>query len=158
MFRELIRKNKEIPFEECIKILNTEKRGVLSVNGDGGYPYGMPMNHFFNEDDGNIYFHCGKIGHRLDSLKKDSRASFCVYDEGYRADGEWALNIKSVIVFGNIEIIDDPALITDITTKLCYKFTQDDEYIKNEIEHHASKTLLLKLVPEHICGKIVNES
>ena len=49
MFRELVRKNKEISKEECIEILKSEKRGVLSVNGEGGYPYGMPMNHFYNE-------------------------------------------------------------------------------------------------------------
>ena len=69
MFRELQRKNKELPYRECISILVNEKRGVLSVVGDDGYPYGMPMNHYFSED-GNIYFHCGKSGHRLDSLKK----------------------------------------------------------------------------------------
>ena len=45
MFRELIRKNQQLSHEECIRILQTELRGVLSVNGQDGYPYGMPMNH-----------------------------------------------------------------------------------------------------------------
>lgn len=48
--------------------------------------------------------------------------------------------------------------IRDITTKLSHKFTQDDEYIKNEIEKFLKATLLLELTPEHICGKIVEES
>ena len=69
MFRELVRKNKQIPAEECIALLTKETRGVLSVNGDDGYPYGMPMNHFYNPEDRCIYFHCGRNGHRLDSLK-----------------------------------------------------------------------------------------
>ena len=99
MFREMIRKNKQLSREECVKLLKTEKRGVLSVIGDGGYPYGMPMNHYYNDSDGNIYFHCGKIGHRLDSIKGDDKVSFCVCDKGYANDGEWALNVKSVIVF-----------------------------------------------------------
>ena len=34
MFRELVRKNKQIPAEECIALLTKETRGVLSVNGD----------------------------------------------------------------------------------------------------------------------------
>ena len=158
MFRELVRKNKALSVEECIHILETEKRGVLSVNGDNNYPYGMPMNHWYNKENGKIYFHCGKIGHRLDSLKKDDKVSFCVFDEGYRKSGEWALNIKSVIVFGKIKIIDDLNRIIDITTKLSHKFTQDDTYIKTEIEKYANKTLLLELIPEHICGKLVEES
>lgn len=50
MFRGLVRNNKQIPAEECIALLTKETRGVLSVNGDDGYPYGMPMNHFYNPE------------------------------------------------------------------------------------------------------------
>ena len=94
MFRELARKKQQLSDAECIGILKKEKRGVLSVLGDEGYPYGMPMNHYYNEADGRIYFHCGKRGHRTDSLRNCDKVSFCVYDEGYRKAGEWALNIK----------------------------------------------------------------
>lgn len=158
MFRELTRKNKQISREECTEVLRNETRGVLSVFGDNDYPYGMPMNHFYNDEDGCIYFHCGKSGHRLDALRKHDKVSFCVYDHGYRNEGEWFLRVKSVIVFGRIEIIDDMDAIVDISTKLSYKFTQDEEYIKDEIAKHGSRTLLLKLVPENICGKLVNEA
>ena len=158
MFRELARKNKQISDEECIKILKEETRGVLSVLGDDDYPYGMPMNHWYNEEDGKIYFHCGKVGHRLDALKKHDKVSFCVYDEGYRNDGEWALNIKSVIVFGRMKVVEDLNKVVDISEKLSHKFTRDDAYIKEEVEKYARQTLLLELTPEHICGKMVTES
>ena len=61
MFRELTRKNKMISMEECIQLLKDETRGVLSVIGDDDYPYGMPMNHWYNEEDGKIYFHSWKL-------------------------------------------------------------------------------------------------
>ena len=158
MFRDLIRKNKQLPMEECIEILKSETRGVLCVCGDDGYPYGMPMNHWYNEEDGKIYFHSGKLGHRTDALRRCGKVSFCTYNKGYRKEGEWALNVSSVIVFGKIEIVEDHQRIVDIATKLSRKFTQDEEYIRREIELYASKTLLLELTPEHICGKSVNES
>ncbi len=158
MFRELIRQKQRLTDNDCISILKSEKRGVLSVNGDNGYPYGSPINHYYNEDDGKIYFHCGKVGHRLDSLKNDDKVSFCVYDSGYRKEGQWQFNVKSVIVFGRIEIVDDKDRIVDIATKLSHKFTQDDAYIQDEIKNHAHRTLLLVLTPEHICGKTVEES
>lgn len=157
MFREMVRKNKQITLEDCVQILKSEKRGILSVLGDNGYPYGMPMNHWYDED-GNIYFHCGKAGHRLDSLRNNDKVSYCVYDGGYRGEGEWALKVKSVIVFGRVKTIDDLDTIADITTKLSLKFTQDEEYIRKEIEAHRHRTLLLKLVPEHISGKLVTEA
>lgn len=158
MFREMLRKNKMLSMEECVHILQSETRGVLSVLGDNGYPYGMPMNHWYNEEDGKIYFHSGNVGHRLDALREYDKVSFCVYDKGYQEEGEWALHVKSVIVFGKIAIMDDMDKIVDITTKLSHKFTQDDEYIKKEIELYGHRTLLLQLTPEHISGKLVKES
>lgn len=158
MFRDLVRKNKQLSTEECIKILKSETRGVLSVLGDDGYPYGMPMNHFYNEEDGNIYFHCGKGGHRQDALQKQNKVSFCTYDKGYRKNGDWIWHVKSVIIFGQICVIEDRAVIEEITTKLSRKFTQDETYIQKEIELYAHETLLLKLTPDHICGKLVAEA
>ena len=158
MFRELTRKKQQLSREECVEVLKNETRGVLSVSGMDGYPYGMPMNHYYNEADGAIYFHCSKVGHRLEALRRDNRASFCVYDGGYRKAGEWALNVRSVIAFGRVEILNDPARIVEISAALSHKFTSDEEYIQREIERFGKATLLLRLLPEHLCGKLVNES
>jgi len=139
-------------------VLKSETRGVLSVIGDEGYPYGMPMNHFYNEDDGCIYFHCGKVGHRLEALQKCDKVSFCTYDQGTAKEGDWALQVKSVIVFGRVEIVEDMEAIAEITTKLSLKFTEDMDYIREEIAQHGHRTLLLRLKVEHMCGKLVTES
>lgn len=156
--RELSRKNNQLSKEECLQVLKSETRGVLSVIGDEGYPYGMPMNHLY-DDDGCIYFHCGKNGgHRLDALKKCSKVCFTIFTKGEAMDSEWALKVKSVIVFGRISIIYDQKTVNDISIKLSHKFTSDDEYIKKEIELYAKNTVILKLVPDHICGKLVTES
>ncbi|MBQ9116926.1 MAG: pyridoxamine 5'-phosphate oxidase family protein, partial [Clostridia bacterium] len=123
MFRKLARKKQQLTEAECIEILTEETRGVLSVNGDDGYPYGMPMNHFYNAEDGCIYFHCGKKGYRIDALRRSNKVSFCVYDKGVKNEGEWAYNVRSVILFGKIEIVDEIGEVVRITEKLCYKFT-----------------------------------
>ncbi len=158
MFRELRRKKQQIPHEECIKILNEEPRGVLSVLGDDEYPYGMPMNFWYDSESGHIFFHGGKKGHKIDALKRHDKVSFCVYDRGFRREGEWALNIKSVIIFGKIKFIEDYDLAMDISRKLSYKYTQDSEYIEKEIIYSGPGTLCMELIPEHMCGKLVNES
>ena len=158
MFRELVRRKKQISAEECFELLAKEKRGVLAVNGDGGYPYAMPMNHFYDSKDGCIYFHCGRSGHRLDALHISDKVSFCVCERGREVEGDWALDVRSVIVFGRVAIIDDIDEVRRVAEPLCRKFTQDEDYIRHEIEHFAANTLILKLTPEHICGKLVRES
>ena len=158
MFREMVRKNKELPADECIRILKSELRGVLSVLGDDDYPYGMPINHYYCEQDGKLYFHGGKAGHKIDAMRRHDKASFCVYDGGFHKDGEWALTIRSVIVFGRIEFIEDQETTYRISAELSRKFTDDEAYIAEEIERSGPRTLLFALVPEHMTGKIVQEA
>ena len=158
MFREMMRKKQQLTQEECIAILKNELRGVLSVLGDDDYPYGMPLNHFYCEVDGKIYFHSGKQGHKIEAMMRHNKVSFCVYDQGFRKDGEWALNIKSVIVFGHIELIEEQDKLYEIARLLSYKFTDDAKYIEREIKTAGPRTLMFALVPEHMTGKIVNEA
>ncbi len=158
MFREMLRFKQRLSTEECIKILKEQPRGVLSVLGDDDYPYGMPINHFYCEEDGKLYFHGGKKGHKIDAIRRHDKASFCVYDEGFRKEGDWALNIKSVIVFGRVEIIEDHERIYDIARRLSRKFTADEAYIEREIKNSGPATLMFSLTVEHMSGKLVNES
>ena len=158
MFRKMTRFKQAIPEEECIEILKKEPRGVLSVLGDDDYPYGMPLNHYYCEEDGKLYFHSGMTGHKIDAIRRHPKASFCVWDEGFRKEGDWALNIKSVIVFGKVEIIEDREKVYDIARQLSRKFTDDEAYIEREVEHAGPKTLMFALTPEYMTGKLVNES
>ena len=157
MFRKLARIKQQLPQAECIDILKAEPRGVLSVLGDDGYPYGMPLNHYYCEADGKIYFHSGKTGHKVDAIMREKKVSFCVCDQGVHEDGDWALTFRSVIVFGKIEIVEDYDRIIEISRALSHKFTQDEAYIADEVEKHGKHTLCFALVPEQICGKRVHE-
>ena len=158
MFREMLRKKQALSEEECIAVLKTQKRGVLAVLGDEDYPYALPINHYYNDEDGHIYFHGAKFGHRVDAVKRHDKVSFCVYDEGYRREGEWALNIKSVIVFGRLVPVEDEDKMIDFCRRLSHKFTDDESYIENEIKRAGFRTLMYELIPEHMSGKLVNEA
>ena len=157
MFRELTRKKQQLTDTECVEILTNEKRGVLSVLGDDGYPYGTPVNHYYNPDDGHLYFHSGRKGHRNDAMARCDKASFCVFDQGFVKPGDWALNIKSVIVFGRLRVVEDHQRVLDISRRLSYKFTSDESYIDHEIRHSGPGVLVFELIPEHMTGKLVNE-
>ncbi len=158
MFREMRRFKQQISTDECIRILKEEPRGILSMIGEDGYPYGIPMNHWYCESDGKIYFHCAKTGHKLDAIAKDDRVSYCVYDKGYRKEGEWALNINSVVIFGRIKPVTDPDKTKEICTGLCKKFTDDKAFLQNELTNALPRVQCLELTIEHMTGKLVNES
>ena len=89
MFRPIQRIRQQLSDAECIAVLENQTRGVLSVLGDDGYPYGVPLNYWRNPDDGSICFHSGKSGHKLDAISACDKASFCVMEQAERAEGEW---------------------------------------------------------------------
>ena len=157
MFRKLARFKQQLPEAECLDVLKTQLRGVLAVQGDGGYPYALPINHYYCEEDGRIYFHSGPSGHKIDALLRDPKASLCVMDEGVRKEGDWFLTFRSVIVFGQIEVIRDRSRIYELSRRLSRKFIADEAYIQHEIESSGPATFMFALVPENICGKRVRE-
>ena len=143
---------------KCLKILKEEKRGVLSMIGENGYPYGIPMDHWYSEDDDKLYFHCAKTGHKLDAIAACDKVSYCVMDEGFQKEGEWALNINSVVVFGRMKVVEDEEKKRKICTNLCRKFTDDEDYLQRELASALPRVNCLELEIEHMTGKLVNEA
>ncbi|WP_352398989.1 pyridoxamine 5'-phosphate oxidase family protein [[Clostridium] aminophilum] len=158
MFRKMRRFKQQISDAECREVLLTQKRGVLSLIGENGYPYGIPMDHWYCEEDGCLYFHGAKEGHKIDALKECDKVCYTTYDGGFRKPGEWALNIRSVIVFGRMELVTDEEKARKICTLLVKKFTDDEAYLEKELKNAFPRVQCLKLVPEHMTGKLVNES
>ena len=158
MFREMRRYKQQLGRDECVRLLIKEPRGVLSMIGDDGYPYGIPMNHWYDEKTGTLCFHGARTGHKIDALTACPKAGYCVYDKGYTEDGDWALHIRSVVVFGHVRMVDDPARALEICASLCRKFSDDEAYLRKELERGLPRVQCLELVIDHMTGKLVKES
>ena len=148
----------QISREECIRLLKEQPRGVLSMLGDDGYPYGIPLDHWYSDKDNRLYFHCAKEGHKLEAIAACDKVSYCVMDEGYRKDGEWALNISSVVIFGRMCIVEDEDKKRVICTNIVRKFTDDEKFLQKELMNAFPRVCCLELTVEHMTGKLVNES
>ena len=156
-FRPVARIKQTLSAEDCIRILKQQKRGVLSVLGDGDYPYALPINHWYDPEDGKLYFHSGMTGHKIEAMRRWDKASFCVLEQAETAEDGWSLYHHSVIVFGRLEIIEDHQQALEISRKLSYQFTDDRDYIEWEVAHSGHRVLCFSLTPEHITGKRVHE-
>ena len=154
MFREVARKKQSLETSQIINILNSEKRGVLSVHGENGYPYGVPMNFWYNEENGCIYFHSGKSGHKIDAIQRNEKASFCVIDQDQIVPEEYTTYFRSVIVFGRVRPIDDGEEMRHIATMLAMKYSPDfKDGIPKEINASIRNMAILELTIDHITAK-----
>ena len=80
MFREMRRFKQQLPDEEALEVLKEGHLGVLSVLGEDDYPYGLPIDYYLDED-GHVYFHGAKEGHKVDAIARHDKVSLCVMDE-----------------------------------------------------------------------------
>ena len=153
MFREMRRKKQQIPDNEAIAILENSKVGILAVNGDNGYPYTVPLNYMFYN--GKIYFHGASEGHKFDSIKNNSKVSFCVISQDKIIPEKYTTAYESVVVFGNAKIMDDKEEIKKVIYDFAKKFHPTDTeenrmfYINSDIKTMA----MVEITPEHITGK-----
>ena len=158
MFRKMRRSPQALSREEMIDLLKTETRGVMSVQGDDGYPYGFPINHYYDEEANKLYFHGANFGHRVDAVKRDPKVSYCVYGGEYQVEGDWAKYVKSVIVFGKAELIEDQDEVCRISRLICDKFPCPQEYVEYEISKDAPRTMVVAIDIEDMNGKLVHEA
>lgn len=156
MFRPMRRTKQEISREECIKLLTEEKRAVLSVIGDDGYPYGVPINFYYDPDTDKIYFHCAKAGHKLDAMLADDKVCFTVYNTGYHKD-DWSYFVTSVIVFGRAKVMTDESLMREKIKLFGMKYYPTAEEVDEEIRKDFARVNFIEISIDHMTGKLVHE-
>ncbi|HIZ17332.1 MAG TPA: pyridoxamine 5'-phosphate oxidase family protein [Firmicutes bacterium] len=157
MFRQMRRKNQQLSLEECSEILVNGSSGVLALEGDDGYPYAVPLSFVYN--DKKIFFHSAKTGHKIDSIKSNDKASFCVIARDDVRPEEYTSYFKSVIAFGKIRILKDEEEIRKAIALLAIKYNSQDSIEKREraIEAGYANLCMLELKVEHLTGKQAKE-
>lgn len=154
MFREMRRKKQVLPLAETEGILRRATSGVLSVSGDDGYPYGVPVSFVYT--DGKLYFHCAKSGHKLDAIKASDRVSFCVIDQDQIVPEEYTTYFRSAIAFGRARIIEDDAEKREAIRKLAVKYCPGPDFaegIEKEIDGEFNALCMVEITIEHLTGK-----
>ena len=153
MFREMRRKRQQLTLEECVEIMERNTSGVLAVLGDDDYPYAVPLSYV--SDEKKIYFHCAKSGHKLDAIKRHSKASFCVIDQDQIVPLEYTTYFRSVIAFGTMRVIEDEQEKRTAIEKLAVKYVPDDSASERQkaIDREWSPLCMLEMNIEHMSGK-----
>ena len=157
-FRPMRRFKQQLSQAECDALLRKAWRGVLALSGDGGWPYAVPLDFYYDETAGKFYFHCAKQGHKLDAIRGCDKASFCVVDEGVQRADYWSKDFCSVIAFGSIRILSEGDETLTAARRFGEKFFPTADELEHELRHAGPRVVMLELTVEHMTGKRINES
>ena len=156
MFREMRRKKQLLSEAETIEILQSCTSGVLAVIGDDDYPYAVPLSYAYK--DGKLFFHFAKAGHKLDSIQKNNKVSFCVIQTDHVVQKTFTTHFRSAIVFGRARILTDDIEKKYALECLVEKYSPD--YIaegQSEIERDWNRVCVAEVKIEHMTGKAAIE-
>ena len=153
MFREMRRKKQLLAEEISRGILERNTSGVLSLMGDEGYPYGVPLSYVLAGD--KFFFHCAKTGHKIDAIRREEKASFCVIDQDKIVSEEYTTYFRSVIAFGRVHILESDEEKLHAIRILARKYSGDqgEEGINQEIGKSFANLCMLQFDIEHLTGK-----
>lgn len=153
MFRTMRRKAQALTAAENEAILKRHGEGVLAVCGDEGYPYAVPVNYVYS--DGRIIIHGAKEGHKIESVRKHDKVSFCVIDEDKVVPEEYSTAYRSVIVFGRASVLEGqiPQMETRLDALAAHFVPFTKEKRMDYIRRGMAQTALIVIEPEHITGK-----
>ena len=150
--REMRRSRQLLSREDCESILNKQTSGVLSVYGDDGYPYGVPLSYVYA--DGKLYFHSAKTGHKIDAVRKNNKVSFTIIAQDNIVPEEYTTHFRSVIVFGRVRILETDTEKRAAIEQLAEKYMPDlKEGRLQEIDREFSRLCMLELTMDHMTGK-----
>lgn len=153
MEKEMRRKDRLISREECMEALEAAEYGTLATISSDNTPYITPMN--FAYYNGAIYFHCARdTGHKLENIEHNKNACFNVVDSVKLIPEKFATKYRSVTVFGEIEIVEEPDEKREGISAIALKLSPDypDEGI-GYIDAAMDKINMLKLKISRITGK-----
>lgn len=153
MFREMRRKRQALSWEDCGAVLRRGTSGVLALAGDDGYPYAVPISYVYDGE--KLFFHCAKAGHKIDAIRREPKASFCVIDQDQIVPEEYTTYFRSVIAFGTMRILEDPGEKRAAIEKLALKYAPGEttERRLRAIDREWDPLCMLELSVEHLTGK-----
>ena len=157
MFRAIRKKKNEISINAAKDLLRSSRRGVLAVNGDEGYPYAIPINYLYDEENNRIIFHGAKAGHKVDSLKKNDKICFTIYGNETIKEENWAPYLQSVVIFGKCHLVENKDDIISMLKKFALKYYPNEEMVNKEIEFSGRGIQMFEIEIEHLSGKEVQE-
>ena len=134
----------EMSPDETSSYLRSNSRTILVSNGLGGYPHPMPMNYAVDDYD-RIIMTTFRKSQKVLNFRRDPRATLLV-ETG--VDYE---QLKSVVIYANTEIIDNPDTVFEVMQTLSETIASEMPRARDltaQVRASLSKRVILRFKPE----------
>lgn len=151
--RVMRRNDRQLPEDKAWDVLKNSEYGFLAMTNPEGEPYCIPLAYAVEGD--TLYFHSGRRGEKLDSLRKNPRVCFTTVLYSKSLPAEYSMSFASCVAVGDMRFVTDEEertrAMTLITAKYAPDFMNCAKFDRQMRGMPAVEILALKV--EELCGK-----
>ena len=149
-------KSREIAIQSALdEIIAKSQHCSMAMVDKNNEPYVLPMN--FGYADGVVYLHSAPEGKKVEILRNNNRVCLAFStDHVLRHQNEdvacsYSMKYRSVLVYGKVEFIDDPAEKRRVLNILMKQYTGRDDFHYHDPA--INNVLVYKVVAEKMEGR-----
>lgn len=138
--------------EEALSVIDENEFAVLCLTDPTGKPYGVPMEYV--RQDHSLYFHGAKEGRKVSSMKANPWGCAVILGENEIIPPKFGRKYQSVIVEGEIELIDKPEIKRQVMIWVIQR--KSPAYVEKGltvVEKMLDRVLIYKMNMETVAGK-----
>lgn len=138
--------------EEIVRSCDVCSVGMVDENN---MPYTLPFN--FGFENNTVYLHSAPVGKKISVLRNNPHVciAFSTAHQLYKQSPEvacsYGMRYKSVLVFGKVEFIEDPAEKIDILNIIMRQYTQRGDFSYSDPS--VKNVAVMKVVTDRIEAK-----
>lgn len=146
------RQDRLLSDEKIIEILKDGEYGFLSISLKG-QPYGVPISYAWDGEN-SIYFHSAPDGYKINILKTNTLASFCVVRKTRVIPEKFTTEYESIILKGKMDVVYDLKQCVRGFELLVEKYSSSHKQEGMKYAHNSlQRTSILRFDIQEASGK-----
>ena len=150
--RNMRRKDRELPGELALAIVDRCAHSVMATVNPDGTPYCVPLS--FAREGEWLYFHSAQEGHKIDNLRRQNRVCISCVGETKAIPGAFSIEYESAIINGTASDITEQEEKIHALALISRRYASEniaafDDYVQKSI----NRTAVWKIHIDEISGK-----
>ena len=148
------RKDRERDEAFAWEVLKSAPYAALSMTGQDGTPYCVPVNHVVDETYKVLYFHCAGAGEKWQLLEKEPPVCLTAVSRAELVPGELTTAYDSAVVHGQATVVRDSAEKLYALKLLVQAL--DPVSMERAVmcaDKTMERTMIVKITPREVTGK-----
>lgn len=150
----MYRKDREKDAAFAWQVLREAPFGTLSLVNGNGEPYAVPISHVAVPEKNCLYFHCAKVGAKMDIFREGCPAVLSAVSRADVIPNQYEMDYASAVAKGRLEVVTEDGERRDALFVLCERYDPGRaEKFAESMKKYGANTCVVRMDVSELTGK-----